>query len=276
MQPNGRPEMTVYTINEDPKVKTRARGTIAMCTRDSIKAATAISWLMTDLSFLGPYEYVARSIVVGHLLVAQRNECVANMQGDWILFIDDDMTWQPSDVRTLVETRDKWDLDMVGGLCFQRGEPYQPTMLYENVAGGGYTYRESWPEDTAVEVDATGLAFCLIHKRVFEKMLGEPFPTQEERKRLPPPPFFAWGTGYGEDIQFCREAKAKGVKIFVDTAVKVGHIGDHVITERDFVRELAFRPEPVIELRKDQLAPMNLEPVTKEEAMTRLIALADE
>lgn len=262
--------MTVYKINEDPQVKTRARGTIAMCTRDSIKASTAISWLMTDYSFLGPYEYVGRHIVQGHVLVAQRNECVGRMEGDWILFIDDDMVWQPDAVKTLVETRDKFDLDMVGALCHQRTEPYQPTLYYSARNGGhGYTFAEEWPEDVALEVDATGLAFCLIHRRVFENLLGEPLPTLEERKRLPPPGFFKWGD-YGEDMMFCREVKAAGMKIFVDTSIQVGHISEVVVDTKSFYQQLAVREPEVLEARKKQLAGLDMKPLSREEALAKL------
>ncbi len=268
--------MVVYKINEDPVVKTRPVGTIAMCTRDSIKAQTAISWMLTDYGFLTPFEYVGRFIVQGHVLVAQRNEAVMRMEGDWILFIDDDMTWQPQAIRTLVETRDRFDLDIVGGLCFQRNAPYQPTMYYEAKSGGtGYTFAEVWPEDTAVEVDATGMAFCLIHKRVFERMLGEPFPTREMREKLGPPPFFKWGD-YGEDMLFCREARETGSRIFVDTSVKVGHIGDHLIDERTFMRELALRSDAVYQVRKNQLGALDKRAMPKREAMRRFKALSDD
>ena len=121
-------EMTVFQVNENPDLAKKCVGTIAMVTRDQVAAPTAISWLMTDLSFLAPGEFVLRLIVQGNVLVFQRNECIQRMQGDWILFIDSDMTWQPDAIRTLVETQRKFDLDIVGGLCFQRSAPYQPTM----------------------------------------------------------------------------------------------------------------------------------------------------
>lgn len=263
------PDMNVYKINENPDLKTKCVGTIAMCTRDSIKAQTAISWLMSDTSFLAPNEYVRRFIVQGHILVAQRNECVAQMDGDWILFIDDDMAWQPSAIRDLVETQKKFDLDIVGGLCFQRGAQFQPTMYYRNPDGHGYSFIEKWPEDTAVEVDATGMAFCLIHKRVFERIIGGEFPPLEERKQLPSPPFFKWGT-YGEDLMFCQDAKASGSRIYVDTSVKIGHIGETVITEKDFFEKIVYRTEEFIESRKEALDAINQPMMSKEEALERL------
>lgn len=268
-QITGAPGMNVYTINENPAQKSECVGTIAMCTRDSIKAQTAISWLMSDLSFLEPHQYVKRYIVQGHVLVAQRNECVARMEGDWILFIDDDMMWQPSAINELVETQKKFDLDMVGGLCFQRGGTNAPTLFYQNPMGRGYTWPDKWPDDTALEVDATGMAFVLIHKRVFERILDHEFPTFEQRQHLPPPGFFKWGD-YGEDLMFCQEAKATGSRIFVDTSIKIGHIGDQVITEREYYEGILHRDPDYAEARRRMLEAIGKEEMTREEALEKL------
>ena len=67
------------------------------------------------------------------MLVFQRNECIQKMDGDWILFIDSDMAWQPGAIKTLIETQAKFDLDIVGGLCFQRAA----ALPADDVHGGG-------------------------------------------------------------------------------------------------------------------------------------------
>lgn len=248
-------------------------GTIAMCTRDKIHAATAISWLMTDYSFLGPGENVSRFIVQGHVLTLQRNQCVQRMQGDWILFIDDDMTWQPDAIRRLVETQKKWDVDMVGGLCFQRGDPFQPTLyMRERPDDGAYVFMEDIPEDTLVEVDATGMAFMLITRRLFEAIAGE-FPPYEERVLRRPPAYFRWDErGFGEDLTFCQDAKRAGARIFVDTSIKIGHVGEHIIGEETFLSALASRPDEITEKRRELLDSMGLGTVDREEALKRLEA----
>jgi hypothetical protein len=253
-----------------------------MITRDNVAAQTAISLLMTDYSFLKQGEFVKKYIIQGNVLVFQRNETIGRMQGDWVLLIDSDMTWQPGDIKTLVETREKFDLDIVSGLCFQRGDPYQPTMyisaerapLMEGRTWSGYTFLEQWEEDSAVEVDATGMAFCLIHKRVFDRILmqktGEVFPEWEERERMIPPPFFRWDGEKGEDFRFCEEAKASGSRIFVDTSVKVGHIGQQIITEETFLREIAFRKDYEQSFREQQLEGVGYKAITREEARRKL------
>jgi hypothetical protein len=268
-------EMSVLEVQEAVGPEQRCVGTIAMVTRDNVSAQTAISWLMEDRSYMGPGEYNQRFIIQGNVLVHQRNECIQKMDGDWILFIDSDMAFQPGAVSTLVQTREKFDLDILGGLCFQRTPPFQPTMyvLAAN-ADHGYTFLEQWQEDAAVEVDATGMAFCLIHKRVFDRILrkqtGEGFPDLETRQSMTPPPFFRWQGEYGEDFLFCREAQEAGNRIFVDTSVKVGHVGPTTITEEHFLRELAFRKPEEQEFREAQLEAVGHTALTPGQAKERL------
>lgn len=251
-------------------------GTIAMCTRDRISAGTAISWLLSDrMSFLAsPEEFVAQYIIQGHVLTLQRNECIQRMQGDWIIFIDDDMTFQPDAIRRLVETQRKYDFDMVGGLCFQRGDPYQPTMyMRESPTDGNYVFLESWEDGEIVEVDATGMAFVLITRRLLEAIAGE-FPPFEDRLKRRAPSYFRWDEkGYGEDLTFCQDVKKAGGRIFVDTSIKTGHVGEHVITEKTFFHGLMERPDEATEMRRKINAKMGLPTMTSEEARARLVAL---
>lgn len=268
-------DMTKYEAPV-PEGKSVCVGTVAMVTRDKVSAPTAISMMMSkEAYFLGPKEYLKKYIIVGNVLTFQRNQCVQHMEGDWILFIDSDMVWQPNDIATLLETQKKWDLDIVGGLCFQRSEPYQPTLYkYSGLDEWSYTFMEKWDEDAAVEVDATGMAFCLIHRRVFDRILqrfgGESFPDFEERQRFIPVPFFRWGERLGEDFQFCREAKEAGCRIFVDTAVKVGHVGDMVFNERTFWQSIISRPPVAEQARQKGIENIGLEVMTSDEAIAKL------
>jgi len=259
-----------------PTGASRCVGTIAICSRGTVSAPTAISLMMTQRAkFLKPDEYVKTYIVVGNILTFQRNQCVRDFEGDWILFIDSDMTWQAGDIETLIETREKWDLDMVGGLCFQRSEPYQPTLYkYAPDDPDAYTFLEKWGDDTALEVDATGMAFCLIHNRVFDRITqqqgGFEFPDYEDRQKHIPITFFRWEDRWGEDFRFCREAKASGSRIFVDTSVKPGHVGDQVITERSFWTGIAHRDPMSQEFREKVMKAIDEEALTREEAIKRL------
>ena len=265
------PEITIYRAVESGKTV----GTIAMCTRDKISAATAISWIMSDRhSFLGPDENIGQYIIQGHVLTLQRNECIRNMQGDWIIFIDDDMTFQPDAIARLVARHREHNLDMVGGLCFQRGEPHQPTLyMREQPTEGNYMFLEDWTDGEVIEVDATGMAFVLITRRLLEAIAGE-FPPLEERLKGRPPSYFRWDEkGYGEDMTFCQDVKKTGARIFVDTSIKIGHIGEFTITEDSVLRELSERPDEATEMRRQINDKMGLPTMTAAQAYAKRKAL---
>ena len=244
-------------------------GTIALPVRDHINSATMTSWFMTDYSFLGPEQNISRFILQGNILTLQRNEAVQRMAGDWLLFIDDDMVWTPEQVGRLIVSREEHDLDMVGGLCFRRSEPFQPTMYVREEGTGAYNHFEDWPQDV-VEVDATGLAFLLIHKRVFEAIAGSPMPPLEERANMAMPNFFRWEGTLGEDLRFCQDAKAAGMRIWVDTRVEIGHMGEHEIRHKNFLQALATREKEVVEARRIVNDKMGLPTVTRKQAKKRL------
>lgn len=223
-------------------------GTISTPVRDHLNAATATALMHNNWSWIPPGKFVSRSIIQGNILPLQRNAAVQRMAGDWLMFIDDDMVWKPEAIAQLVASRDEVDADIMGGLCFRRSAPYQPTMfMRESPTSGAYNYLEDWDTDV-VEVDATGMAFVIIHKRVFEMIIGSPMPPYAVRARMNPTEFFRWTGLFGEDLQFCQDAKAAGARIFVDTRVEIGHISEIEVNRRAFLKEhlLRFEEQPEI------------------------------
>jgi len=245
-------------------------GTIVIPTRDHLNAATVISLLGTNYSWIPKSKSLRRKIIAGGILTLQRNEAVQRMEGDWLLFIDDDMVWQPDAIEKLVQTREQYDLDIVGALCFRRSPPHQPTLYMRTEPNAGpYNFLEKWDYDV-VEVDATGMAFCLIHKRVFERIADSPMPTLAERQGLGLPQFFAWQGKLGEDLRFCQDAKAAGCKIFVDTRIPIGHVGEFEVGEQDFLKQIAWRDPEMEAARKVVNDRMGLQTLTAADAKERL------
>lgn len=255
-------------------------GTIAIPTRDHVGVGLFISMMMTDWSFLPTGQTASWQVVEGSILPSQRNELVQRMLGDWILFIDADMSFRPDAVGRLVKVREEHDLDIVGGLCFQRKAPHQPTLyMRETPNHGGYSFLEKWETDL-VEVDATGFAFILIHRRVFERMVtldGQPgftWPAPEVALRMPPPNFFRWSDGFGEDLRFCQDAKAAGFKVFVDTRIQIDHTSEATINHRSFLREIAMREPDVEQARRALNENLGLPTMSASEAQELLRDLA--
>ena len=247
--PSPAPSTTLEVFNaaDTPEVW----GTVAIPVRDQVKTPTVTSLIQSDFRYFAP-RGVNRMFVQGSILTLQRNECIQRMRGEWILFVDDDMVWDADAIARLVQTRDEHDLDVVGGLCFRRTHPHQPTLYQRDDTDTQlYVTMEKWPEDELVEVDATGCAFLLVTVRALEKIAGGPMPPLDMRVGGPPPNFFRWEGIKGEDIRFCEDLRAAGNKIFVDTSIKVGHVSEMIIDERDFYRAIAERkPEVERETRK--------------------------
>lgn len=254
-------------------------GTIGVPVRDHMNAATVTS-LVTSAAgggWLEPGAHVDFNIVQGSILPLQRNELVSRMRGDWLLFIDDDMVWQPGQIKQLIDNFEEHDLDMLGALCFRRSAPYQPTLfMREAPNAGAYNFLEDWGPGI-VEVDATGMAFIVIRKRVFEMMVrhfeNRPdwvFPPYGVRIQQPPPNLFRWEGLLGEDLRFCQEAKAAGAKVWVDTSIAVGHVAEVQIGHDDFLRELAMRPLEATEERRKVNEAMGLPTLDSNEARRRL------
>jgi glycosyl transferase family 2 len=245
-------------------------GSICLPVRDAVKAPTVTSLLMSDWAWIPKGKTVDYNLVQGGILTLQRNEAVQRMRGDWLLFIDDDMVFAPDAIGRLVAARDEIDADVIGGLCFRRTPPYQPTLyMRENPTHGAYNFLERWDSDI-VEVDATGMAFALIHKRVFEKIAGTSMPSEAVRGQLGPPNFFRWDGRLGEDLRFCQDAKAAGCRIWVDTRIEIGHIGEIEIRHKQFLTELALRDDELVKVRRDVNDQMGLPTVTPDEARKEL------
>lgn len=244
-------------------------GTIGMPIRDSINSQTMMSLMQTDWP-----GQVDKLWARGNALALQRNNLVQRMRGDWILFIDDDMVWDPGSVRALLETRAALEEqgyvpDVLSALCFRRAEPHQPTLFFKH-QDGPYNFMEAWDEDV-VEVDATGMAFALVTKQAFERIAGTEMPPYEVRvagNRTPD--FFRWYGGLGEDLRFCEDVKKAGGHVYVDTRILIGHVAEKTVSIRDFWREIAERSETEQANRERINKEMGLLTMSQEQARERL------
>ena len=217
---------------------------IAVCTpmQDMLHPLMVRSLL--GLDYVVPRTDVAYLDVRGHAIEDARNDVVGKVLFDpdlarvtHFLWIDDDMVFQPDALRRLLAH----DLPIVGGLCHGRRAPhYAPILCYRNPRGAlGYTYRHEYPQGI-IEVDATGAAFILVKREVYEAVEAK-FKTEGEG------PYSNHGAGVlgcGEDISFCERAKACGYKVMVDTTIEIGHVGEVVIDSAFAARNMLAKFNP--------------------------------
>lgn len=142
---------------------------------------------------------------------------------DSLLFVDNDHTFKPDVLERFRSNPTAWQYDAVGALYIARGTSY-PIIVRETPESEGaepgtggirYTWITHWPWGDVMDVDALGLGFTVIRRRVFEA-LAEPwfkFDQVDEDAT--------------EDMIFFARAKRAGFRFAVDTAVHIGHLMDN-------------------------------------------------
>lgn len=137
-------------------------------------------------------------------------------ESDYLLFLDSDMVF-PSD---MVSELLLIDADISSGVSFKKVYPYEPTIYKKSE--DRYQSINNYEEGKVIEVDATGMACCLIKRKVFERIQPPWFEFEKLKDRY-----------LGEDLTFCRKAKEVGFNIKVNTKIIVPHIGG-VIDDKVF------------------------------------------
>ena len=165
--------------------------------------------------------YTARTMIA--------NKAV-EMGFDQVLWIDADMTFKPDALVRLLKDMDDNDLDMVCGIYFTRKPPVLPSIhskLHWEVKKDGWVDTDcrcfmDYPENKLFEIACCGFGFVLTSTRLIKDM--------NEKYGSPFYPLM----GMGEDTTFCWRATQNGYRIFCDSRVKVGHIGQYEFNEETY------------------------------------------
>lgn len=151
---------------------------------------------------------------------------------DFVLFCDDDIVVEKDTLERLLSHKK----DIVAGLCTKRADPPEPVFRQWLDEIQNYGIIMEWPEGKLVEVDATGTGLLLVSRKVIEDVAREFYPFSNNGDGF----WFEFmkgphGAEWGEDVSFCWKARRLGFRIFVDTSVVPGHIGDYPYGVGDFL-----------------------------------------
>ena len=244
-------DRTGETLVEDKSEEQRPfRVGIAVPCRDEVKTSFMVD-LIALVGFTSLAGVAAGKLELaflyqkGTLIASQRHGLVIEAmkkQCDAILWLDADMRFPKETLFRLMAHGEK----LVGcNYSTRAGKPAHP-VAFKNMRLDhplAYDYVFTGPESTGLEeVDSVGMGVFFTHIDVFLSM-------------KPPAFFIPWnaeyGGGYeGEDVFFCRKARAAGHKVYIDHDLSkdVRHCGEH---EYDNVLD-AFLDKEEAEAKKQE------------------------
>ncbi len=171
--------------------------------------------------------YIFALGAIGEMLVPYARERLAEsaleIGADYLFMVDDDMMAPPDLFYKLV----KHDKDIIAPLAFTRNPDHKP-VIYETIEGydkgigtkyGLTRFVLNYPKNQLVECDAVGFGAVLIKTEVFRRM---------------PKPWFFGMESTGEDITLCLKARKLGFSVWMDTSVKLGHLGAPTIITEEY------------------------------------------
>lgn len=147
---------------------------------------------------------------------------------DRLLWLDSDMALPMLAMRDLSRDLDE-GCGIVTGLYFKRKSPYSPVIYKEcrldredgKLLPVAETYTD-YPKNQIFEVAAFGFGCCMMTMEAAMTVLD----------RFGMMPFMPVG-GFGEDLSFCLRAREAGLKLYCDSRVRCGHVGNVIFNEEN-------------------------------------------
>lgn len=156
---------------------------------------------------------------------ARNNICTKflELDHDYLLFMDDDNPVEKGTLKKFIEL----DKDIVTAVIVQRGRIENAcVMKYEEVDGmiRFMKYKTALVPKEVFKVDACGMGFCLIKRKVIEKMNDKFKEFYGEMVQDVSFENYNSTVNIGEDLSFCIRAKKLGFEIYADPTVWTEHI----------------------------------------------------
>lgn len=179
---------------------------LAIPTNRGVKGKTVKSLLDLVASSEHKFEIIVAS--EGYTIAENRNYIASQAikkECDYVLMCDDDMVFPSETLDKLLATGKR----IVGVLAHSRMLPLKPTVV--PVSGE--------ISETLFECKEVGGGVLLIDTKVFNEVPQPWFDVETH-------PFGMVRTG--EDAYFCHKAIEKGVSVWCEGSIKIGHIGDYI------------------------------------------------
>lgn len=171
----------------------------------------------------GTYLHIARRKITEDVL--KRNE---SQPIDFLLWIDSDSVFSSDDIVKLFMTLKQNNADLASGFYVTKREPIHPVCYKETESG--FVSPKDVPENFVFEVDGVGFGFLLMKMSALKKVI-EKHGVEKSFHLIDP----FKGDDLGEDLVFCKLAKKEGLKIVVNSGIKIGHAGSTITPQQYFL-----------------------------------------
>ena len=165
--------------------------------------------------------------LAGSLVYDSRNKIAAmavQHECDFVMWFDSDMVFEPDTLERLMKHMESHDI--VSGVYYRRTGTYKPVLYKElNVRGDGTVEAvefDELPKEDLFKADGVGFGCVLMKTSVLIDMI------MNEKD---------WFTPIGragEDLSFCLRAKKLGYEIWCDQTLRLGHVGQVIVTKEFF------------------------------------------
>ena len=148
--------------------------------------------------------------------IGARNELVKKMQGQWLLQLDTDETFEPDLLVRMLSLFENNNLDVLTARYHYRMPPYNP-VLYQYI-DGKYRGLMSWDQkDKArlLPIGAAGAGALLVRRRVFDRI-------RTEHKEMP---FDVFPPYRFDDFNFFERCRVLGIPCYCAAQIELGHLG---------------------------------------------------
>lgn len=149
-----------------------------------------------------------------------RNEITGQIRGDWLFFLDTDLTFDPDCLEQMLRIMNKYEAPVVTGFYVQKKKPHLPILSSWNEEKKVYEIVTRWPKDCEIfQVDGAGAGCLLVKKFVFDLIAS----------KLKENPFDCMGL-MSEDMSFFSRLRKLGVGVYCAPQIKFGHLTTSELT----------------------------------------------
>lgn len=230
-------EQAAEVIRTGPRLRGRGFGDIAVGVRIASHPAVPffVSWtlLLTGGLRSGDTVLMPQAHSPAHHAGTKMARDFLRTSKDTLLMVDDDMAFKGDQLHRMREAEANQEFDVVMAFATHRTHPPKPVMLHwqgptSNESTGQYSFCLPVEKKGTAEVDAVGLAFTLIRRRVLEAMIGD-----RPLKLFFP---FKYGAGWeSDDMPFSAWCRENGFRMGIDLENDIGHLGCHSYGWDDYV-----------------------------------------